>query len=132
MRALKEPINVPPSNRFFVSCRDNCNAAVRQCPVPESCLHRTLGIGTGASNTRGTISSARERSSRSGTWWQYGASPIGSNVSPFNNDPRSAFDVRLGFYISFEEMIAVGTGGIERRTRTEVKPHQVWETRPNS
>ena len=108
---LEEPVHDP-------SC-GVCDACLRRhrlcpipckCPVSEPCLDRAgfLWSGIGASNSRGTISSAPERSPRSGTWRQYCTSAVGRDAGSFN-DAGNVINIGIGFEITVEEMIELFT-----------------------
>ena len=76
--------------------------ASAQSPNPASIAPGSW-IWISALNSRGTISSAPERSPRSGTWRQYCASAVGRDAGSFN-DAGNAVDIRIELKITVEEM----------------------------
>jgi hypothetical protein len=113
-----------------------CDACLRRrrlcpipckCPVSEPCLDRAglLWSGIGARNSRGAISSAPERSPRSGTWGQYCASAVWRDAGSFN-DAGNAVDIGIEFEITVEEMIEL-LGVLPKRkpfTKVSARPRR--------
>jgi hypothetical protein len=91
-------------------CRRQLCPIPCKCPVAEPCLDRTgfVWSGIGARDPRGALSSAPERSPRSGTRRQYCTSAVGRDAGSFN-DAGNVINIGIGFEITVEEMIELFT-----------------------